>query len=133
MNVLDYTERIQELQNFKSSITGKTISSAEDVESFNSIVNGWEGGISESGYSNLVQKSKKIVQSIYSTKEEVLTAIDNRIAFLESEIESQYNDYTYIISGNYDDDPTENNKIKREKINGLSLDSTVRSRLLSRV
>ncbi|API93670.1 MULTISPECIES: hypothetical protein [Virgibacillus] len=130
---MDYTARIQKLQSLKNAIVSKAIHSVNDVIGFNESIDSWKGGSSQEGYYKVVNETKRLVDDIHATKDEVLTAISKRIASLEANIETQYHANKHILTANYDEDESENRSKKRRIINEKNLDSTVKSRLLARI
>ncbi|RFA35470.1 hypothetical protein CAI16_08220 [Virgibacillus dokdonensis] len=130
---MDYTARIQKLQSLENAIVSKTIHSVNDVIGFNESIDSWKGGSSQEGYYKVVSETKRLVDEIHATRDEVLAAISKRIASLEANIEAQYHANKYILTANYDEDKSENRNKIRRIINAKNLDSTVKSRLLARV
>lgn len=127
---MDYTARIQALKNLRGAIATKATHSAEDVISFSGTIDTWKGGVSQEGFYDLMKETKDVVKKIHSTHETVMSAIDSRISDLKALIEQQYNQYKFIVTHKYDDDPIENKKMKRKALNNLSfLDSSVKARL----
>lgn len=133
MKVLDFTERIQKLQDLKSAIVSQTIDSVNDVIGYSENIDNWKDGISQEGYYKVVNETKQLVDEIYATREEVLTAISKRIASLRDNIEAQYNANRYILDAKYDEDPAENRIKKVKVLSQKNLDSTVKSRLMARI
>lgn len=132
---MDYTARIQQLENLRNSISTKTVSSVDDINQFSGEIASWKGGKSQYGYTELIEETKNEVTSIHSAKPSLLEAIDLRITQLQAKIESQYNSYLYVVNRTYDsEDPVKNRQLKRQALNNLThLDSTVKSRLSSRI
>ncbi len=132
---MDYTARIQELENLRSSISTKKINSVDDINQFSGAIGSWKGGESHHGYNELIEETKTKVTSIHSAKPSLLEAIDIRITQLQAKIESQYNNHLYVVNRTYDsEDPLKNRQLKRQALNKLTyLDSTVKSRLSSRI
>lgn len=132
---MDYTARIQQLESLQSSIESKQISSADSVQKFSGEIASWKGGVSQDGYTQLIQDTKEHVSSIYSAKASLLDAIDAQIRRLKELIESQYQSHLYIVNRTYDrEDPVRNRQLKRQALNAKTyLDSTVKARLSSRI
>lgn len=133
---MDFTERKQKLESFKSTLASKTIDSST-ITSFEKQISSWKFGVSQTGYENFISKVISKVDKVEEAVTQINSDIDSRIDYLEQEIEHQYNSNKHLLysvssNGGKKKKPEINAEI-RQKIIHANLDSTVQKKLLSLV
>lgn len=133
---MDFTERKQKLESFKSTLASKTIDSST-ITSFEKQISSWKFGVSQTGYENFISKVISKVDKVEEAVTQINSDIDSRIDYLEQEIEHQYNSNKHLLysvssNGGKKKKPEINAEI-RQKIINANLDSTVQKKLLSLV
>jgi hypothetical protein len=133
---MDFTERKQKLQSFKSTLSSKKID-ASTITSFEKEISSWKFGVSQTGYENFISKVISKVEDLEEAVTQINSDIDSRIQYLEQEIEHQFNSNKYLLysvnSNGGKKKKAEINTEIRQKIINADLDSTVQRKLLSLV
>lgn len=133
---MDYTQRKEALENFKSVFSVGNIDSS-DITSFEKNIDTWLHGVSQTGYSEFIGKVISEVDSLTSSLSQIISDIESRISYLEDKIESQYNANKYLLtsvsSNGGKKEKSEINSEIRQKIRNANLDSSVKTRLLNQV
>ncbi|PNY19773.1 hypothetical protein [Streptococcus parauberis] len=129
---MNYDERIAALTTFKSSVSGAG-ETTDDVAGVSSEVSGWEGQ-AKTKFDEYIETIKSDTSSISGRKTEFLAEVDGQISKIKTLLENEVAQNKYIVSSTYDNkDSGKNKTMKRQKINGLSIDDSSKKRLLDMI
>lgn len=126
---MNYDERITALTNFKSTVssTGDTV---DGVSGTSSDVVGWEGD-AKTKFDDYIEEVKSDSKSIAKRKSEFLTAVDGQISAIKSQLALEVELNKFVVNATYDSKSSSKNKtLKRQAVNNLSVDESVKKRLL---
>ncbi|MCK1209179.1 hypothetical protein MX003_00430 [Streptococcus uberis] len=120
---MNYDERIAALTTFKSLVSGAG-ETTDDVAGVSSEVSGWEGQ-AKTKFDEYIETIKSDTSSISGRKTEFLAEVDGQISKIKTLLENEVAQNKYIVSSTYDKkDSGKNKTMKRQKINGLSIDDS---------
>ncbi|WP_317914605.1 hypothetical protein [Carnobacterium maltaromaticum] len=128
---MNYQERILKLKTFKSEISGGATENS--TEGFSNEVSDWTGGNSKKGYNNYVKIVKKDAEKIAKKKAIFLVEIDKQISLVQKQFNQEYNAHLMHTNSIYESDPEKRKTKKREYINKLNIDSSVKAKLRSSI
>ncbi|MBP2099095.1 hypothetical protein [Enterococcus rivorum] len=124
---MNYEQRISALEQFKSSISNGTIE--DNASSFSENVSGWKGGTAKDKYKTYISKVKKETSKAVTKRAAFLSKVDERIAYVQAKFNAEYQSYSAYFIGISDVDPIKDKQKKRIKLNGMSMDESVRNKI----
>lgn len=128
---MNYKERIAALKTFKSAVSGGE--TTDNVSGVSDEVSGWEGG-SYTKFTDYITTVKSDAKTLAGKKASFLSDIDGQIAKVQALFDAEVAANEYILSTTYDSkDAAKNRQLQRSAIDSLSIDSSVKAELKSRI
>lgn len=125
---MNYQERINALQSFKTTVSSGEIN--DSTSSFSSDINGWSGGeTAKAGYDNYVLKVKTDASKAEGKKADFLCDVEDQISSIQAKFDQEYAIHSNYMNGIYNKDA---DKVKERKLNyynSLKIDSSVKAKL----
>lgn len=125
---MNYKERINALNNFKSQVSaGET---TDSLANESSDVDDWTGG-AKSRFDIYISNCKNTTSKLSGYKASFLTDIDNLINHIQACYDSEYNANVGIVTAQYSNDASKNRTERMSRLNGLNIDTSVKTALMS--
>lgn len=122
---MNYKERIKALKELKSSL--------KDVDNkltgVNSDISGWEGGDSKSKYQDYIQEVKNNTEMMLETIDSFKSEISKLISEIQRKFDEEYRLNMAVIKMIHEDNPSKTKQKRREKLNSLRIDSSVKEKI----
>lgn len=126
---MNYDQRIAALTSFKSTVSGAG-DTVDGVSGTSSEVAGWEGD-ARNKFDDYIEDVKSDSKVIAKRKSEFLTAVDGQISALKNQLALEVEMNKFVLYTTYDSkSPSKNRILKRQAVNSLSVDESVKLRLL---
>ncbi|AND80014.1 hypothetical protein [Streptococcus pantholopis] len=125
---MNYDERIAALEAFKTAVSSG--STTDNVSGTSSDVSGWEGD-AKPKFDDYIEEVKSDSKSIAGKKASFLTDVDGQITAIQTQLETEVNLNKFVATSIYDSkDSSKNKSLRRAAVNNLSVDESVKKRLL---